>query len=173
MAEEQQGPATPSILWHYMKNGKAEGPVPQEQIRSMMVKQELTLNDMVWHSGMSNWIFIKDSQELKLLFSSGTSSAPVSGAVGRAATGGCMGVVLVIVGVLLCCTVIGAIIGIPLILVGIGSPLIGMGTGLADIIGKCPYCGTEVRANKLNKGKTCPACKKRFVVRNKQFIPVA
>jgi DNA-directed RNA polymerase subunit RPC12/RpoP len=97
-------------------------------------------------------------------------SAKALGATTGAFAGGCMGAVFVIVGVLLCFTVIGAIIGIPLILIGVGSPIMGSLVGLGSIKGPCPWCGGVVVTPLRSHGVDCPSCKKRVVVRGKQFV---
>jgi DNA-directed RNA polymerase subunit RPC12/RpoP len=82
-------------------------------------------------------------------------------------------IIFILVGFLLCLTGIGAIIGVPLIIGGIASPFIGpVAVGLTSIKGKCPYCESEVQASSMDKGVTCPACKKRIVIRDKKFYKV-
>lgn len=115
-------------------------------------------------------------------------------APGRVAAGGlgCVGVCLgilggiggLVIGIALCCTGIGAIIGIPLIffvgigaMAAIGGGSFGMLSSVADnrrtLKGPCPYCGIEVMVNTKAVGVDCSACKKRIVIRDKVFIRVA
>lgn len=71
------------------------------------------------------------------------------------------------VGILLCFTGIGAIIGIPLILAALIFPF----TGFAAQKAPCPYCGQMVHVF-AGVGVNCPACKQRIVIRGKQFLKV-
>lgn len=86
------------------------------------------------------------------------------------------GVLMIIVGSILTVTLIGSIIGIPLIIAGIwgmvGGPLIGVLTNRKAIKGPCPYCGTTVLGQSTDAGITCKACKKRIVLRDKRFCRV-
>ncbi len=58
--------------WYYVQKGNRHGPVPQEVIESMVMKQELKEDDFVWKKGFENWKKIKDVEELQ----SKSSSAP-------------------------------------------------------------------------------------------------
>lgn len=79
---------------------------------------------------------------------------------------------LITLGALLCLTGIGAIIGIPIILGGILALFVGPLMGLGNVKGKCPYCGHLVSTMTKQTGVTCPSCKKRIVVKNKQFFRI-
>lgn len=83
-----------------------------------------------------------------------------------------IGAVTIVVGGLLTATVIGAILGIPLILFGIVaiviSPFQGGIMGLMAKKGKCPYCQNELTFV-YQKALTCKYCKKRLLVKNKQL----
>lgn len=83
---------------------------------------------------------------------------------------------LIVFGILLSLTVVGAILGIPMIILGIlmlfAGPFMGL-FGLAapsSLKGKCPHCATDVSATKGSLGFDCPACAKRIIVRNEQFF---
>ena len=59
-----------------------------------------------------------------------------------------LGLVLILIGLFLTMTIIGAIIGIPLILAGIATAIIGPFGGLSALQmkkAKCPYCETVIR----------------------------
>jgi hypothetical protein len=75
-------------------------------------------------------------------------------------------------GFLFSATGIGAIIGVPMILVGFVFPFLGPFLGLAvmSLTGPCPYCGTTVTGGMA--GFNCHACRKRIVVKDKKFIRV-
>jgi hypothetical protein len=79
---------------------------------------------------------------------------------------------LVPVGVLLCFTGIGAIIGIPILIAGLAALVIGPLLGLGTKKGKCPWCGSVVMSAFGSRGFDCPVCKNRIVVRNTQFIKI-
>ncbi len=93
-----------------------------------------------------------------------TTGAKAQGFAFSLATSGC----LFMVGVLLTATGVGAIIGLPMIIAAFLAPFLGF----TWIKGACPYCGSQVSTMGTQKGVTCPACKKRIVIRNKKFIRV-
>ncbi len=70
-------------------------------------------------------------------------------------------------GSLLCFTGIGAILGVPLIIVGIIYPFYNMGN--SSLIGNCPYCGHETIAFRKDPGVTCKACQQRIIIKNGNF----
>ena len=72
--------------------------------------------------------------------------------------------ILIILGGLLCLTGLGAILGIPLIIVAILSPLLGPLIGIGEHKGKCPSCGTRVISVDDGQNHYCPACDKEFAV---------
>src|ERR1035438_8397569 len=79
---------------------------------------------------------------------------------------------LIPLGILLCFTGIGAIVGVPVILAGLLAPVLGPLLGLGALKGRCPWCGTVVTSATAAKGIDCPACKKRIVIRDKRFIKI-
>lgn len=91
-----------------------------------------------------------------------------TGALGGAVAGGC----LIIVGLLLTLTGIGALIGIPLILIGLVMPFFGGVLGLSAIKGSCPYCGHTIHTESKKPGLNCPACNQRIVIKDKKFYRV-
>lgn len=101
-----------------------------------------------------------------------TKSGKGEGFLGGLVAGWGCGIWLIIIGVVLCFTGIGAIIGVPLIIAGLLAFIIGPIMGLAQIKGPCPYCGSKVRATKTQPGVDCPACKKRIVIRDNMFFRV-
>lgn len=79
-----------------------------------------------------------------------------------------IGIVLVIIGVFLTLTLIGAIIGIPMILFGIVLAVVGPFGGLTALgmkKAKCPYCENIVYVNS-KKSVTCQVCKKLSIVKD-------
>jgi DNA-directed RNA polymerase subunit RPC12/RpoP len=109
-----------------------------------------------------------------------TKSTEVKSAKGQGALSGLfvgMGcsVVCIIVGLSLCFTGIGAIVGIPLIIVGLCGPILGLFAGMKLVKGECPWCQTMVTctgASQKKGGITCPACKKRIVIKGKNLIKI-
>lgn len=98
---------------------------------------------------------------------SGTFAGIIVGIVG--------GVLVILVGLVLTATVIGAIIGIPLIIMGIGmmgiAPLQGTAMGFMTKKAECPYCHNEL-SFVMKKALTCKYCKKRLLVRGKELVLV-
>lgn len=84
---------------------------------------------------------------------------------------GC-GIWLIILGIILSLTGIGAIIGIPMALAGLLMPFIAPVMGLAQVSGKCPYCSKHLTASTLKGAVNCKYCKKRVVIDNKKFVRV-
>jgi len=83
----------------------------------------------------------------------------LSGTIGA----GCMQ----IIGVLLCLTGIGAIVGIPLIIMGFAAPAVtGAITGEIMIKSSCPACGQAIEDIK-KPGYDCPACGERLIAKEK------
>jgi len=86
------------------------------------------------------------------------------------------GLICIFIGSLLCVTIVGGIVGIPMIIIGIGLIVFGPALGFTSlgkaIEGLCPYCQTKVQTHPDNKGVTCSACKKRIVLRDNLFVRV-
>lgn len=114
--------------------------------------------------------------EQRHLEQSGTRQAAVEGALMGFGAGLIVPSLLVFVGIILCLTIIGAVIGIPMIIVGIilmiVGPFFGLAMGSTSIKGLCPYCRGKVLALPTTPGVNCPACTKRIVIRNKRFYRV-
>ncbi len=101
-----------------------------------------------------------------------------------ASTGGCIGIAFGIIGLIcgamLCVTVVGALIGVPMIVGSLG--FLGLsGRGIAwgakpenFFEDDCPYCGhPKIKASVFSPpGLNCPACAKRIVIRDKKFLKV-
>ncbi|MCE9564045.1 MAG: hypothetical protein K8U57_18535 [Planctomycetes bacterium] len=61
-------------------------------------------------------------------------------------------------------------VGVLFMLVGLVMPLISL---VGDILrGPCPYCGHEVRVPDGQPGVNCPACSKRILVREQDFVRI-
>lgn len=85
-----------------------------------------------------------------------------------------IGVVAIVAGIVLCLSGVGAICGLPMILIGVAM----ISTMKKDrpqpsiIQGKCPYCGLLLNTKATNHGAKCVACAKQFVIRDMKFIRV-
>ena len=101
-----------------------------------------------------------------------TKSAKAEGAALGCLAGWGVSGCLIPVGIILCFTGIGAIIGVPLILVGLFAMIIGPLMGLGELKGECPWCGTKVTSPTASQGIDCPACKKRIVIKDKRFVRI-
>ena len=78
-----------------------------------------------------------------------------------------------IVGGMLCCTVLGAFLGVPVIIAGILAPLIGPMAALGEPRGKCPWCGEELNNIVNSPAFECHKCKGRVELHNKRFVKAA
>lgn len=76
------------------------------------------------------------------------------------------GIVAVGLGGLLTITVIGAIIGVPMMFIGGGAVLLSPIMFLAMSEGACPYCQHETVIMNGKKVVKCSSCKNRFSVRD-------
>jgi hypothetical protein len=90
---------------------------------------------------------------------------------------GVLGLLLFIAGLALCFTLIGGILGVPMVIAGVAlmgwGPLLAIGKPKQKITltlrGPCPYCDHQVTFDGPVPGYDCPACKNRFVVRENEF----
>ena len=96
--------------------------------------------------------------------------APLSKAFGGLLWGVIAAPIMIIVGVLLCLTGLGAILGIPLIIGGVLAPLAGPMIGLGELKGSCPWCGIAVTSILSKSGFYCHACSKRIDIRDRKFV---
>jgi DNA-directed RNA polymerase subunit RPC12/RpoP len=79
----------------------------------------------------------------------------------------------IIVGVMLCLTGLGAILGIPMIIGGILAPILGPMICLGEPKGKCPWCGTRV-SNVFNAASfECHECGKKIDAHDRHFDKAA
>ena len=85
---------------------------------------------------------------------------------------------MLVVGLILCCTGIGAIVGVPVALIGLAmpfiAPLVAVGTGLKrKLQGKCPSCDLLINIDSGAVRRTwvdCPGCRSRILIVNGQLI---
>lgn len=88
----------------------------------------------------------------------------VPGAFGGLLFGVIAAPILLIVGIMLCLTGLGAFLGVPMIIGAIFAPLAGPMLGLGEQKVRCPYCNTREITIADNKLHYCPNCDKEFAV---------
>jgi len=97
--------------------------------------------------------------------------APLAGAFGGFFLGALVAPMMIIVGTLLSLSIVGALIGVPMIIMGILAPLLGPQFGYGTLKGKCPWCGAAIRSGMGHaKGFYCRACSNRIVIQDRKFI---
>ena len=99
-----------------------------------------------------------------------TEKAPVKAPFSGLLFGVIAAPVMIIVGVMLCLTGLGAILGIPMIIGGVLAPLAGPMIGFRAVKGKCPLCGAQVSSLPGVESFHCEACHQQIVVRNEKFV---
>ena len=97
-------------------------------------------------------------------------AAPTEGAFSGLLFGLIAMPVLLIVGIMLCLTGLGAILGVPMIVAGILAPLAVPMFGLGALKGECPWCGIAVSSVANSKDFNCHGCGKRISIKHRQFI---
>lgn len=83
-----------------------------------------------------------------------------------------IGVGMIAIGAFFTIFIIGAIIGLPLILAGVVCVLASPFAKFYMIEGKCPYCEKVLQAATFKNGIKCVDCKKRIILRDRKFIAV-
>ncbi len=96
--------------------------------------------------------------------------APLRNAWSGLAFGVIAAPIMIIVGVMLCLTGLGAFLGVPLIIGGVLAPLAGPMIGLNELKGECPWCGAAVSSLVKKPGFPCHACNRRIDIRNRKFV---
>lgn len=74
-----------------------------------------------------------------------------------------VGLVCFIIGLMFCLTIIGLLIGVPVLLGGIYAIIFGIVLFLPRSTGTCPLCGNAFTTFRTTKGIDCQACKERLV----------
>ena len=83
-----------------------------------------------------------------------------------------IGSFLIVLGLALTATIVGAVLGVPLIFVGIGMWGVGPFMGWIVIEENCPVCETPLWFFGKQAGTTCERCKHRIILRNGQPVSV-
>ncbi len=102
-----------------------------------------------------------------------TQKAPVKASFSGLLFGVLAAPVMIIVGVMLCLTGLGAILGIPMIIGGVLAPLAGPMIGFGAIKGKCPLCSAPVSSIPGVESFHCEACHRQIAVCNEKFVTAA
>ncbi len=80
------------------------------------------------------------------------------------------GGITIIIGLLLCFTVIGSIIGLPLIVIGLAQVVLSPFTGAFFMFKRCPYCQASLLVTRQQKGSMkCQRCKNRLIMKNQKL----
>jgi len=72
--------------WNYLQNGQTLGPIPEEQLKAMLVAGTLKGDDLVWREGMTGWTAAKQCPELATFSLPAPASNPYGASVGSAAS---------------------------------------------------------------------------------------
>ncbi len=179
---------TPSEYYFCREGSEVEGPVSASEIRDMLTAGTLPLTSQICAAGSNDWqsatvlqrpapppprpretvatvqqVPVAELPRDKTLIASGKVIGGLS---------------LIIAGIALCFTLVGGLFGLPMIIWGFYI----MVKGPADLMtqqternklvysGACPYCGHFFSFDGPTLGQDCPACRKRFVVRNDRFV---
>jgi hypothetical protein len=81
--------------------------------------------------------------------------------------------ILAIVGTMLCLTGLGAILGVPMILVAVLAPLLGPMIGIGAMHGTCPWCGIRIHSIITVPEFYCHGCSKPIVIEKRKFLRAA
>ncbi|WP_394748290.1 SPFH domain-containing protein [Spongiimicrobium salis] len=65
-------PMPQQIMYHYAVNGQQAGPVPFEKLKELFANRTINKDSLVWKQGMSNWMALKDVEELKAFLGGNT-----------------------------------------------------------------------------------------------------
>ena len=67
------------VLYHYAVNGQQLGPVSFEKLKELFAARIINKDSLVWKQGLSNWLALKDVEELKV-FLGGNTPPPLPSA---------------------------------------------------------------------------------------------
>jgi hypothetical protein len=104
------------------------------------------------------------------LASAEVEKAPIKPAFSGLLFGLIVAPMCLIVGGMLCCTGLGAFLGVPVIIAGILAPLIGPMVGLGEPRGKCPWCGNELTDIVNSPAFECHSCNGKVLFENSKFV---
>ena len=99
-----------------------------------------------------------------------SEQAPVKHAFSGLLFGLIVAPMCIIVGGMLCCTILGAVLGIPVIIAGILAPLIGPMVGIGEPRGNCPWCGTELNDIVNSPAFACHSCQGKVLLQDSKFV---
>ncbi len=81
--------------------------------------------------------------------------------------------ILAIVGTMLCLTGLGALLGVPMIIVAVLAPLLGPMIGIGAMHGTCPWCGIRIHSIITVPEFYCHGCSKPILIENRKFLRAA
>ncbi len=96
--------------------------------------------------------------------------APVMGGFSGLFFGLIAAPVLIIVGIMICLTGLGVVLGIPLIVAGVLAPLVGPLMGVNALRGACPWCGEKISGVGIFDRFSCSKCGQRIVVKKHELL---
>lgn len=74
-------------------------------------------------------------------------------------------------GTMLCLAGLGALAGVPVIILVILSPLIGPTLGIKVVRGSCPSCGAKIGSIGPIDTFVCRSCKNKVQVKRRELLP--
>lgn len=119
-----------SSMWNYVVNNQTVGPVSEEQLKGLVRAGQLSSDTLVWNESMSNWAPFSQvfpaaapapaaprmpAQMAPMPASSGYPASAVEDMVRHMKF---VGLFIIIVGGFYCLSIIGAIVGVPIIFCG-------------------------------------------------------
>jgi len=107
-------------LWFYTKSGSTEkqGPISEAELKQHIGSGEITIHDLVWSEGMSNWMSLAHIPELKSALPAQGTTAGVPVPEGLVGWTGFVGVMNIVGGIFSCISCFGIITGIFMIIGG-------------------------------------------------------
>ena len=130
-------------MWFYAQGTNRQGPMPESEIKSLIALGQLSVTDLAWTEGMTDWSEIAAIPELHaraLSTAPETTAPPAMPAVVENHQGlpdgllnwmGFVGAINITSGILSCLTCIGAVTGIFLIIAG--AALLGARSALVAV----------------------------------------
>lgn len=111
-------------LWFYTKSGSTEklGPVPEAEIRALLGAGTLSMSDLVWSDGMSNWQPLGTVPAFRGSAPSASAATPAGGAglpPGLTGWMGFVGVMNIIMGVFSALSCVGILSAVFMIIGGV------------------------------------------------------
>ena len=58
-------PMPPQVSYYYAVNGQQNGPVSFDKLKELFANRSINRDSLIWKQGMSNWVALKEVEELK------------------------------------------------------------------------------------------------------------